>query len=432
MRIVKYIAIILGAFIAFVFVLIGVLSVTRTTPVRAVIAEGDRGGPPSVSDPLFPRTIELFTETHIEPGNNVQVLLNGVGTYPPIWRDIASAKRTLTVQMYYSQPGAVADTMAKYLAERARAHVRVLLLLDAFGSQPLKKDWVDGLRKAGVEFAWLRPLRWYTLNKATQRSHVRAIVVDGRVGYTGGFGLADHWLGDGHHEEQWRETNVRFAGPSVTALQAAFASGWAEATGELLTGDMFFPPMAFAGGGEINAGLMHSIPTIGSTPAERFLALSIAGSRKTLYISNSYFVPTDDFCNLLIKAVKRGVDVRVLTVSSKTDVKTTWYAGRASYEKLLKDGVRIYEYQPTMMHAKTMVVDGHFSAIGSLNFDNRSLAFNNESQLLALDGGVGQTMDSIFVDDLRYAQEMKLETFRKRPWTGKVLEWGAVKLRRIL
>ena len=432
MRIVKYIAIILGASIAFVFVLIGVLSVTRTTPVRAVIAEGDRGGPPSVSDPLFPHTIELFTGTHIEPGNNVQVLLNGDGTYPRIWKDIATAKRTLTVQMYYSEPGAVADSMAKYLADRARAHVRVLLLLDAFGSQALKKQWIEGLKKAGVEFAWLRPLRWYTLHKATQRSHVRVIVVDGRVGYTGGFGLADYWLGDGHHEDQWRETNVRFAGPSVAALQAAFAAGWAEATGELLTGDMFFPSAAFADGGEVNAGLMHSLPTIGSTPAERFLALSIAASRKTLYISNSYFVPTDDFCNLLIKAVKRGVDVRVLTVSSKTDVKTTWYAGRASYEKLLKEGVRIYEYQPTMMHAKTMVVDGLFSSIGSMNFDNRSLAFNNESQLIALDPGVGQTMDSIFMDDLRYSREIKLETFRKRPWTGKLLEWGAVKLRRIL
>jgi cardiolipin synthase len=134
----------------------------------------------------------------------------------------------------------------------------------------------------------------------------------------------------------------------------------------------------------------------------------------------------------LIKAVKRGVDVRVLTVSSKTDVKTTWYAGRASYEKLLKNGVRIYEYQPTMMHAKTLVVDGQFSAIGSMNFDNRSLAFNNESQLLTLDPGVGQNLDSLFLDDLRYAKEIKLETFRKRPWTGKVLEWGAVKLRRIL
>jgi cardiolipin synthase len=432
MRIVKYTVLILASGLALVLILIGILSVTRGTPVKTVIAEGDRGGPPDVSDPLFPRTIELFTGTHIDPGNNVQILLNGDGTYPFLWKDMASAKRTLTVELYYSQPGAVADTIAKYLKERARAHVRVLVLLDAFGSQPLKSEWIDGLRKAGVEFAWLRPLRWYTLHKAAQRSHVRAIVVDGRVGYTGGFGLADYWLGDGHHENQWRETNVRFEGPSVAALQAAFASGWAEATGELLTGDMFFPAAAFADGGNVNAGLMHSIPSIGSTSAERYLALSIAGARKTLYITNSYFVPNDDFCNLLIKAVKHGVDVRVLTVNSKTDVKTTWYAGRALYENLLSQGVRIYEYQPTMMHAKTIVVDGLFSAIGSMNFDNRSLAFNNEAQLLSLDPGVGQKMDSVFMDDIRYAAEMKLDTFRQRPWTGKVLEWGAQKLRRLL
>jgi cardiolipin synthase len=432
MRFLKYAGIALGVAVAFILVLIGVLSLTRGTPVKQVIAEGDRGGPPSVNDPLFPHTIELFTETHMDPGNNVQILLNGDGTYPPLWRDIASAKKTLTVQMYYSQPGAVADSMAKYLVDRARAHVRVLVLMDAFGSQPLKGPWVDSLKKGGVEFAWLRPLRWYTLHKATQRSHVRVVVVDGRVGYTGGFGLADYWLGDGHHDEQWRESNVRFEGPTVGALQAAFASGWAEATGELLTGDMFFPAAAFADGGSVFAGLMHSIPTIGSTPAERFLALSIAGSRKTLYITNSYFVPNDDFCNLLIKAVRRGVDVRVLTVSSKTDVKTTWYAGRALYEKLLQGGVRIYEYQPAMMHAKTLVVDGVFSAVGSMNFDNRSIAFNNESQVIALDPNVGQKMDSIFVDDLKYSKEMKLDEFRRRPWTGKVLEWGASKLRRIL
>jgi len=432
MRIVKYTALILASGLALVLILIGILSVTRGTPVKTVIAEGDRGGPPDVNDPLFPRTIELFTGTYLDPGNNVQILLNGDGTYPFLWKDMASAKRTLTVELYYSQPGAVADTIAKYLKERARAHVRVLVLLDAFGSQPLKSEWIDGLRKAGVEFAWLRPLRWYTLHKAAQRSHVRAIVVDGRVGYTGGFGLADYWLGDGHHDGQWRETNVRFEGPSVAALQAAFASGWAEATGELLTGDMFFPAAAFADGGNVNAGLMHSIPSIGSTSAERYLALSIAGARKTLYITNSYFVPNDDFCNLLIKAVKHGVDVRVLTVNSKTDVKTTWYAGRALYENLLSQGVRIYEYQPTMMHAKTIVVDGLFSAIGSMNFDNRSLAFNNEAQLLSLDPGVGQKMDSVFMDDIRYAAEMKLDTFRQRPWTGKVLEWGAQKLRRLL
>ena len=328
MRIVKYIALVLLAGLALVLILIGVLSVTRGTPVKTVIAEGDREGPPDVSDPLFPRTIELFTGTHIDPGNNVQILLNGDGTYPSLWKDIASAKHTVTVELYYSQPGAVADSIAKYLEERARAHVRVLVLLDAFGSQPLKPEWIDGLRKSGVEFAWLRPLRWYTLHKAAQRSHVRAIVVDGRVGYTGGFGLADYWLGDGHHDGEWRETNVRFEGPSVASLQAAFASTWAEATGELITGDLFFPAASFADGGNVNAGLMHSIPSIGSTSAERYLALSIAGARKTLYITNSYFVPNDDFGNLLIKAVKRGVDVRVLTVSSKTDVKTTWYAGR--------------------------------------------------------------------------------------------------------
>lgn len=432
MRIVKLTVMVVAAAFGLVLLLIGLLSVTRSTPVKQVIAEGDRGGPPEVGDPLFAQTMELFTGTQIESGNAVQVLLDGNGTYAPLWKDISSAKRTVTVQLYYSQPGAVADTMAKYLEERARAHVRVLVLLDAFGSQPLKKEWIEGLRKAGVEFAWLRPLRWYSLHKATQRSHVRAIVVDGRVGYTGGFGLADYWLGDGHHEAQWRETNARFKGPTVAALQAAFASGWAEATGELLTGDMFFPPKAFADGGDVDAGLMHSIPTIGSTPAERYLALSIAGARKTLYITNSYFVPNDGFCNLLAKAVRRGVDVRVLTVSSKTDVKTTWYAGRALYERLLKDGVRIYEYQPTMMHAKTLVVDGLFSAIGSMNFDNRSMTFNNESQVLALNSKLGQKMDSIFIDDLRYSEEIKLEAFRKRPWTDKVLEWGAQKLRRLL
>ena len=351
MSLIKYIAIAALVLFGAVLALIGVLSVTHDTPVRSVIAEGDAGGPPSIEDPLFARSIELFTGTHLDPGNSVQVLLNGDGTYPRLWKDLESAQQTITVQMYYSQPGAVADTLAKYLIERAQHKVRVLLLLDAFGSQPLKRGWIQSLKRAGVEVRWLRPLRWYTLQKAAQRSHVRAVVVDGRVGYTGGFGLADYWLGDGHHEDQWRETNVRFEGPTVGALQAAFAAGWAEATGELLTGDMFFPKSSFADIGDVQAGLMHSIPSTGSTPAERFLALSIAGARKTLYISNSYFVPGDSFMQLLLADAHRGVDVRVLTVSSKTDVKTTWYAGRTYYEKLLEGGVKVYEYRPTMMHA---------------------------------------------------------------------------------
>ncbi|HKC82280.1 MAG TPA: phospholipase D-like domain-containing protein, partial [Gemmatimonadaceae bacterium] len=241
MSLIKYTAIAALILFGLVLMLIGILSVTHDSPVTSVIAEGDKDGPPSAEDPLFARSMELFTGTHIDPGNKLQILLDGDGTYPQLWKDLASADRTITVQMYYSQPGKVADTMAKYLIDAAQRKVRVLLLMDAFGSQPLKRDWIQSLKKAGVEVKWLRPLRWYTLQKAAQRSHVRVVVVDGKIGYTGGFGLADYWLGDGRHEDQWRETNVRFEGPTVGALQAAFAAGWAEATGELLTGDMFFP-----------------------------------------------------------------------------------------------------------------------------------------------------------------------------------------------
>ena len=411
--------------------LIGVLTITRGTPVGSVVTLSD-SGPPAASDSLFERTIELFTGTHVYPGNLVQQANNGYGVYPPLWADLRSAQHTITVQMYYSLPSTVADTLAAILRERARAKVRVLLLLDAFGSQHLSREWIRSLRSAGVEVAKLRRLRWFTISNASNRSHVRVVVVDGRIGYTGGFGLADYWLGDGHHEDQWRESNVRFQGPAVMELQSAFAIAWAEATGELLTGPLFFPPNGFQPAGPTRAGLLFAAPTAGSTPAERFLALTISGARKTLYVENSYFVPDDDFRRALERAVKRGVDVRILTVSNKTDVKTTWYAGRHRYEELLSHGVRIYEYQPTMLHSKTIVADGVWSSVGSMNFDNRSLAFNDESNLVVLDTAFGAQMDSIFFDDLRYAKEIKLDEFRKRSIWSKSLELGATLLSRLL
>jgi cardiolipin synthase len=415
--------------------LIGWQTVTRGTPVSDIRAAG-RGAPaaPPVSDSLFSHTVEMFSGVHLDPGNRVQILENGDGTYPQLWRDLASAQRMVTVQMYYSQPGAVADSMAKYLIDRARHKVRVLLLFDAFGSGPLLQDeaYVKALEDAGVEVARLRPVHWYSLNKANDRSHVRVVTVDGRVGYTGGFGLADYWQGDGRRDGQWRETNVRFEGPAVMQLQATFAAAWAEATHELLVGDAFFPRDGFAPRGPVSAGVLFTMPTTGSTPAERFMALSIASARKTLYITNSYFVPDDDFRRFLKDAVRRGVDVRVLTAGPKTDVKTTTYAGRARYPELLRAGVRIWEYQPTMMHAKTMVVDGVWGTIGSLNFDNRSLAFNNESNVVALDRAFGAAMDTMFLHDLRYAKEQTLAEVERRPWTERVLEVGANLLSRLL
>jgi cardiolipin synthase len=411
--------------------LIGALTVTRGTPVGAVVTLSD-SGPPAVNDSLFERTFELFTGTHVFAGNIVEQALDGNGTYPRLWADLRSAKHTITVQMYYSLPGAVADTMAAILKERAQAKVRVLFLIDAFGSQHLSRDWLESLRKAGVEVQKFRKLRWFTIHNATDRSHVRVVVVDGRVAYTGGFGLADYWLGDGRHENQWRESNVRFEGPAAMQLQAAFAAAWAEASGELITGPLFFPTAGFHAVGGIHAGLLYTAPTTGSTPAERFLALTISGARRTLYIANSYFVPDDDFRRLLKRAVSRGVDVRILTVNEKSDVKTTWYAGRYRYEELLRAGVKVYEYQPTMLHSKTIVADGLWSTIGSMNFDNRSMAFNNESSLVVLDRAFGAQMDSVFLNDLHYSQEIKLETFQHRSRWSKLLEAGATLLSRLL
>jgi len=410
--------------------LIGLLTITRGTPIGRVVTLSD-SGPPAIVDSLFERTFELFTGTHISDGNSVRRVDNG-SVYPPLWADLRSARQTITVQMYYSLPGEVADTLAAILRERAHAKVRVLLLVDAFGSQHLSRAWIRSLRDAGVEVAKLRPLRWYTVATATNRSHVRVVVVDGRIGYTGGWGIADYWLGDGRHDEQWRESNVRFEGPVVMQLQAAFAGAWAEATGELITGPLFFPSSGFQPAGQTHAGLLFTSPTLGSTAAERFLALTVAGTRKTLYIENSYFVPDDDFRRLLKRAARRGVDVRVLTVGPKTDVKTTRYAGRHWYEELLRGGVRIYEYQPTMLHSKTLVADGVWSSVGSMNFDNRSMAFNNESNLVVLDSAFGREMDATFFEDLKYATEIKLDSFSKRSAWSKLVETGAIMLSRIL
>jgi cardiolipin synthase A/B len=413
------------------FSCVGALYLTRGTPVSSVRTFG-QAPPPSVIDPLFRRTVDLLAGMTMQPGNNVEVLFNGDQTYPRLWDDLRSAHHTITMQMYYCNPGTVADTLKRILIERARAGVRILFLQDAIGSQNLTEEWQDSLRAAGVQVAVFRPPRWYQLDKAGHRSHIRVVVVDGHVGYTGGFGIDDKWLGDGRTNESWRDTNVRFTGPAVMQLQATFAAGWAEATGELITGQLFFPLEEVRPDGDDFGALLHMAPTVGSTPAERFLALSIEGARRTMYIANSYFVPDDDFRRMLVAAAQRGVDVRILTASDKTDIKTTWYAGRKRYEELLEGGVRVYEYAPSMMHAKTFVIDGVWSTVGTMNFDNRSLAFNDESNLVTFDRRVGAVMDSAFVEDLKHSEEIKLETFRRRPWHQKVFETGANLMSRLL
>jgi Phosphatidylserine/phosphatidylglycerophosphate/cardiolipin synthases and related enzymes len=427
-----YIALIAVAAILLAFAFIGIEYSLRGIPVARVTAIGDAGGPPCIGEPLFEHTMQLFTGATLHQGNEVRVLVNGNETYPALWEDLRAARQSITLQTYFCKPGKMADTLAEIIIERVRAGVRVLFLFDAFGAQDLSDDYLDRLREAGVRVASFRPVHWYSLHKAQHRSHIRVVVVDGCIGYTGGFGIDDNWYGDGHSDDEWRDTNVRFTGPAVAQLQATFAAGWVEATGELITGDVFFPELPPSDGSACLAALFHSAPTIGSTPAARFVALTIAGAHERLYITNSYFVPDEDLVDILVHAARRGVDVRVLTAGAKTDVKITRWAGRGRYHQLLKGGVRIYEYQPTMMHAKTLVADGLWTSVGTMNFDNRSMVFNDESNLLVLDRTVGSKMDTLFHADLRSSREVKMEEFEKRGLLAKGAERMALTLSRLL
>jgi cardiolipin synthase len=399
--------------------LIGFLHLTRGTAVRHVRGVAADGAAISVGEPEFPLMATMATGAWLAPGNRIDVMQNGDGTFRRLWEDLRSAQRSITLQLYYGAPGRMADTLSEILRDRAKAGVRVFVLYDAFGTVDIPTDHRDALRASGIVVEPFRPIRLSTLHLAQNRSHVRGIVVDSRVGWTGGFGIDDKWLGDGRSNGSWRETNVRFEGPAVRQLQAAFAAAWVEATGVMFTGRATLeaqPDAATA------AGLLYSAPTLGSTAAERFFALSIAAARKTLYITNSYFAPDRIFIDLLAAAAQRGVDVRVLTGGPRTDVNVVRLAGRAWYETLFGSGVRVYEWQPTTLHAKTFVVDGEWFTVGSMNFDNRSMALNDEATLMVLDRTLGNAMNRTFLDDLRQSQEITVEAFRARSWLQRIAE----------
>ena len=406
-----------------ILALIGLLDAVKGTPVKRVLGFRD-GSIPSVRDENFESTMELATRTELFPGNHAEYFWNGDQTYPPLWNDLRNARESITMLLYYNKHGRMADMLAEVLIERAKAGVSVLFLYDAWGTS-WRDEYVDRLRRGGVRMQKFRPVAITAINSINHRSHIRVICVDGRIGWTGGFGIDDKWFGGGRTHDEWRDSNVRFTGPAVSQLQAAFTACWAEATGELLTGTWLYPVSdenASRPADGMVAGVLHGSPSVGSTEAERFFALSIAAARKKLYITNSYFVPDRDFRRLIEEAARRGVDVRVLTVSKEGDVKSTWYAGRARYEELLGAGVRIFEYQPTMMHAKTIVVDGHWCGVGSMNADNRSLSFNEETVFLALDAGAAATVEKHFLDDLGHSREIRLEEFRQRSGWERVKE----------
>jgi cardiolipin synthase len=427
---ISLIAWILGGLVVGLLVLVALMSAVKGTPVRTV-GTPDGRKPPAVDDPAFRIQMELLSHTPLAAGHRVELFCNGDETYPRLWDDLRAARESITMQMYYCNAGRMADMLHEILVERAGAGIRVFFLYDAFGSS-FPKEYIRALDAAGVHTAAFRPLTLSALNKIQNRAHIRVVCVDGTIGYTGGFGIDDKWFGNGRDKGQWRDSNVRFTGPAVRQLQAAFVACWAEATGDLLTGDILFKQRDGGTSDGALAGVLHESPSVGSTEAERFLALSIASARQRLWITNSYFVPDAEFRRLIADAARRGVDTRVLTAGPASDVKSTLYAGRARYEELLGAGVRLYEYRETMMHAKTFVVDGHWCAVGSMNADNRSLSFNEETVLMMLDRPTAADLERHFTDDLAHADEIHLESFRRRGAWERIKEHATHLVWRVL
>jgi cardiolipin synthase len=404
----------------------------RGTPIEGFRCIGGGEELLRAEHPMFQQAFELLTHTRIWDTNRVSVHFNGEQTYDPMFADLAGAQRLIIFHVFWFKPGRLAERVRAILEERVRAGVKVLFLIDYWGSKGLGREYRERLRAAGVEVQVFRPLSFANLHKVHQRMHMRCVVIDNEIGWTGGFGIDDHWLGDGRHRDQWRDTNVRLLGPMVHQLAAAFATNWAEATGQLLTGADWFHQAGDEPAGDCRAGLMFAAPTLGSTNAERFFALATVSARRTLYITNAYFAPDREFRRMLIEAAGRGVDVRVLTPGGNTDERSVWYAGRAHYEELLEGGVRIYEYAPTMVHAKTIVADGVWGYVGTLNFDNRSMSLNDEVAVVFWDDDVGRQLHDQYQEDLRHAREVELDRFRRRGPGGRLLEQSARIIVRVL
>jgi cardiolipin synthase A/B len=372
--------------------------------------------PITLAEATFFPTIEAHTDAPIVGGNRIEVLLNG-DTFAVMLRDIKAAKSTITFAQYLFEGGELAREFAEAFAERCRAGVEANILLDSHGSGKTPADILALMRDAGCRVEFFRRVEapailfpWKLL-QYNYRSHRRILVVDGRVGFTGGYGIADTWRGDGRTDKHWRDTNARLEGPVVKFLQASFAESWLEATAVALGGEDYFPRLEPVG--KLPAQIVSSSPAGGSFQNYMLFLLSINSARKSILITNPYFIPDPVMTEALLKAVSRGVRITVLA-PGKIDSRLTYVASRSHYGELLLGGVEIYEYQAALMHAKTMVVDGIWATIGSTNFDNRSFALNQELNLTVYDGDLTRRLEEIFREDLKYAKKITYDDWQAR------------------
>jgi cardiolipin synthase len=360
----------------------------------------------------FRYTMAGMTGMPLVDGNRVNIYNNGDEFYPVMLEAIESARTSITLEQFIYWDGEVGRRFADAFAEKGRAGIPVKLLVDAIGSSTLGEEIFTTLQAGGCQLAWFKPIHWYTLNRANQRTHRKSLIVDGSIAFTGGAGLADHWLGDATNQYEWRDTVIRVEGPAVTGQQAGFAQNWLLSTGEILSGPEFFPVVAPAGDVEVQTIL--SSPTSGATAAATMHVIAVQCARRYLHIANPYFIPGLRLVEMLARAVRRGVAVRLMVAGRYND---TWWARQNSvrlYGRLLEAGVEIYEFEPTMLHQKTMVVDGVWATVGTANFDNRSFALSEETNVCFHDAALIEELEAVFAADLQSCRKIELADWRKR------------------
>jgi cardiolipin synthase len=374
----------------------------------------------AIADPQFVRAMGVLLGPALLPGNRAETLLNGDEIFPAMLKAIRSATKTITFETYIYWSGRIGRDFADALSERARSGVKVHVLLDWVGSQKMEEAYLDSMRQAGVEIEKYHPPAWYTLDKLNNRTHRKLLVVDGRVGFTGGVGIADNWLGQAQDPDHWRDTHHRVVGPVVAQMQAAFMDNWTKVTGKVLHGADYFPPLRETG--PHFAQVFKSSIDGGAESMHLMYLLSIAAASRSIQLSMAYFVPDDTALQALVDAARRGVRVQIILPGPHTDAELVQRASRAKWGPVLEAGVEIYEYQPTMYHCKVLTVDRLWVSVGSTNFDTRSFRLNDEANLNVYDREFAERQAAIFEDDLRHARRITYEEWAARPVLEKLWE----------
>ena len=375
---------------------------------------------PEVGTPEFLSSIAGMAGGPIRAGGSVEYLPNGDAFFPRLLADFKGAKKTINLLVYIWEDGKISDQVIAVLKERAQAGVKVRILLDGLGAMKAPDDKMKDLEKAGAKVSTFRAAQLGKLTRFHKRDHRRSIVIDGLSGFTGGEAIADKWIGNADTEEHWRDSMFRVTGPLAATVQSAFCSDWAFTTGEMLTGPDYFPPEGLDSAPGASTMLhtgVASAPSNEDYPLRLFFVQTFAAARHKLYITTPYFVPDESMRRVVADRARAGVDVRILLPDEHTDAKLIRRTSHSYFDDLLSAGVKIYEYQPTMMHGKSVVVDGKWSVVGSANMDVRSKELNHENVLGILDAPFAATLEQAFKQDLAKSEEIKLDEWRKRgPW----------------